>query len=740
MSTKPTYEELEQRVKELEQTEKALEDSESKNRAIIEALPELTFIVDEDGQYLEIYTRDEFNLVEPAEGLKNKYVADVLPQDVATQCLEAIKKSLETNATQVFNYTLSLGERVVHFYSRISALQTLYNNKPAVVWTAYDTTKQHELDDALKESERFFSQMFEQSIVSTQLIDKEGKCIRVNPIFCELFGVTPEDMMHYKIFEDEAIKQSDAYEPLLDVFNNKNSHRWRNSFNIALASESSGVKTMKPETVYLENLSYPILDEDGNLLHAVIQHHNITEQVETAQALKESEETYRNIFTNSQVGLFRTNPETGDVLDINDALARMVGFNSKEEILDNNLSVSDFYVDGNRRQEIAEKLIKTGSYTNEEALFLNHQKEYKWLRMSGILTDEGIIEGVAEDITEIKKAEKALKDSERKYRFLVDSIDGGLNLIDKEGKFLYVNGLASSVWGLEPEDMIGKTLRELLPDQKEFVDDSYKLLQTVTSTEKGHTGERYIKEVDAWVQESFQPVKNEVGDCFAIQILTTDITERKRAEEKIKASLKEKQTMIDEIHHRVKNNMNIISSLLKLQSNNIEDDRTKNILKDSQNRIFAMSAIHETIHGTENLSEVDLRNYLSKITTSVFQSSSVDPEKVKLNSNVDNSPISLNQAYPLGLIINELVSNSMKHAFPEEREGEITVSIKKLDKELKLIVADDGVGMPEDFDWKNSKSLGLKLVRTLVENQLDGSIDMESSNGAKFTIKFNIIT
>ena len=186
--------------------------------------------------------------------------------------------------------------------------------------------------------------------------------------------------------------------------------------------------------------------------------------------------------------------------------------------------------------------------------------------------------------------------------------------------------------------------------------------------------------------------------------------------------------------------MNVITSLLNLQAKSIDDDRTKDILKDSQNRIYAMAAIHETLHGSENLSEIDLKKYLSKITTSVFQSSSIDSKKVKLKNDIEEMPISINQASPLGLTINELISNSLKYAFPEDRTGEISVSMKKLNQELELIIMDDGVGMPEGLDWKNSKSLGLKLVRTLVENQLDGSLAMESNNGTKFTIKFKIET
>ena len=223
-------------------------------------------------------------------------------------------------------------------------------------------------------------------------------------------------------------------------------------------------------------------------------------------------------------------------------------------------------------------------------------------------------------------------------------------------------------------------------------------------------------------------------------IIMNDITDKKKSDEQLKANLREKETLLHEVHHRVKNNMQVINSLLKLQSNNIEDKNIKEILKDSQSRVYAMSAVHEMLHGSEKLSEIDLKSYLSKITAYIFQTYSTNHRKIKLNSSIENSPISINKAYPLGLIINELISNTLKYAFPEDRKGEITVSMKKLDKELKLTIADNGVGISEEFDWKNSKSLGLKLVRNLVENQLDGSIDMESKNGTKFIIKFNIET
>jgi PAS domain S-box-containing protein len=194
-------------------------------------------------------------------------------------------------------------------------------------------------------------------------------------------------------------------------------------------------------------------------------------------------------------------------------------------------------------------------------------------------------------------------------------------------------------------------------------------------------------------------------------IIMNDITDRRQAEKQIKDSLREKETLIHEIHHRVKNNMNVVSSLLKLQENSIEDDQTKDILRDSRNRIFALSAVHETLHGSDNLSEIDLKKYLFKISTSVFQSSSIDPKKIKLKTDIEEISISVDQASPLGLIINELISNSVKYAFPDGREGEISVSIKKLGNKLELAIKDDGVGMPNKLNLKNANTLGLKLVR-----------------------------
>ena len=322
---------------------------------------------------------------------------------------------------------------------------------------------------------------------------------------------------------------------------------------------------------------------------------------------------------------------------------------------------------------------------------------------------------------------------------MIANISDVIAIMGSDGIIRYKSPNIEKWFGWQPEDLIGTDgWATVHPDDLERIQNEFITLLKTDNASKEVEYQYKCKDGSyKWIQLAATNLTN-YPIINGVLMNYCDITERIQAEEQTKASLKEKQTLLDEIHHRVKNNMNVVSSLLKLQADNIEDDKIKQILKTSQSRVYAMSAVHETLHGLENLSEIDLKTYLSKITTAIFQTYSTDHQEIKLKSNVEEVPISLNQAYPLGLTINELISNSLKYAFPYNRKGEITVSMKKLNTELELTIMDDGVGMPKDFDWKNSKSLGLKLVRTLVENQLDGSIDMENTNGTKFTIKFNI--
>ena len=220
--------------------------------------------------------------------------------------------------------------------------------------------------------------------------------------------------------------------------------------------------------------------------------------------------------------------------------------------------------------------------------------------------------------------------------------------------------------------------------------------------------------------------------------LENEIAERHKAQEETKASLMEKEMLLREIHHRVKNNMQIVSSLIRLQLHSLVDEAGKEILQETQNRIRSMSLIHETLYRPGNLSEILLREYIKELALNLFDSFGIDPDRVQLLTDVEDIGIDIDTATPCGLIINELVTNALKYAFPGERTGEVHITLSKNPetKELQLVIKDNGIGLPPDFDIKKAKTLGMNLAVNLVEQQLKGTVVLKRENGTEFIITF----
>ena len=213
--------------------------------------------------------------------------------------------------------------------------------------------------------------------------------------------------------------------------------------------------------------------------------------------------------------------------------------------------------------------------------------------------------------------------------------------------------------------------------------------------------------------------------------------QNKRAEEEIKQSLKDKKILLREIHHRVKNNMQIISSLLNLQIRHVNEEKAVNILKDSQGRVKSMAMIHEKLYQSTSFTRIDLKDYVEALVSNIFFTYGINSKDITTEIDVEDIEIGLDTAIPCGLIINELVTNCVKHAFPENT-GSLMVKIKPNHDNIKLVISDDGIGFPEDLDYKNTDSLGLKLVKNLAE-QIDGQITMDNANGTTFKIIFQEI-
>jgi two-component sensor histidine kinase len=215
-----------------------------------------------------------------------------------------------------------------------------------------------------------------------------------------------------------------------------------------------------------------------------------------------------------------------------------------------------------------------------------------------------------------------------------------------------------------------------------------------------------------------------------------EIAERAQAEERMKASLREKEVLLKEIHHRVKNNLQVVSSMLHLQTRSVRDDAALAMFRESRIRVNSMALVHEKLYQSEDLAQVDFADYVRSLANYLHLSHGATASHVTMDVSVQDVSLSIDSAIPCGLILNELISNSFKHAFPEGRGGHVRVDFSQDGGEhLVMTVKDDGVGLPKDIDWRNTESLGLQLVTALVE-QLEGSIELLQNGGTEFQIRF----
>jgi two-component sensor histidine kinase len=228
----------------------------------------------------------------------------------------------------------------------------------------------------------------------------------------------------------------------------------------------------------------------------------------------------------------------------------------------------------------------------------------------------------------------------------------------------------------------------------------------------------------------------EINERKIIQAVVRDITDRKRDEDGIKASLAEKEVLLKEIHHRVKNNLQVISSLLKLQSRYIQDSRVSEMLKESQNRVRSMALVHEQLYQSKDLSNIDFAEYIQNLAHNLFQAYEIHAEGIKLQTNIAQCSLNIDTAVPCGLIINELVTNALKYAFTGQIKGNINIDFTLENRVCVLTVSDSGIGFPKDLDYRNARTLGLRLVGSLVK-QIRGKIELLETAGTTFKITFS---
>ncbi|HDQ44698.1 MAG TPA: PAS domain S-box protein [bacterium] len=457
-----------------------------------------------------------------------------------------------------------------------------------------------------------------------------------------------------------------------------------------------------------------------------------------------SEDPFRSFFVNTTIGFYRTTPD-GKILMANPALYQLLGYDSFEALAKRNLSREGFEPDY-PREEFMRRMENEGRVIGLEAAWKRRDGSPLFVRESATrIRDEAgetlYYEGTVEDITEKKQAELSLRESEERNRLLIQQSPLGIMMLDAKGNPQIINKSLVNIMGLSSIEAAGKInfLNHSLTKKSGISS----LLSTCIKTGRSLSGEISYQTPDNLskvLNYHGDPIHDAKGAVTGIQFMVEDITQKKRTEERIRKELAEKEILIKEIHHRVKNNLQIISSLIGLQAHHVRDPKTLDMFRESQDRIRSLALIHEHLYGSPSLAEVDIPHYLNTLLSGLYHTYCPRPGRITYEIQADRISLGVDSAIPCGLIINELFSNALKHAFTDERKepGKIIVTFSRSGKNFGIVVQDDGRGLPPDLDIRKTESLGLHLVYMLAVKQLRGSCNVTREGGTAFNISFKL--
>jgi PAS domain S-box-containing protein len=520
-------------------------------------------------------------------------------------------------------------------------------------------------------------------------------------------------------------------------------------------------RTRAGEVIWVHFSLSVLRDVAGKVTGMVGYSLDVTERRRAENALRESEENYRSLFENSPISLWKEDfsllpgyfaglREAGvadfadhfarhpaevtrcarltRILDVNQETLNLFGAASKGEFfgdLGKIFSENSFSAFREILVALAEgrPMFETEgvnrTLSGEEKLFLIR---YSILPSAVKSLDSVIISLI--DITERRETEDAL----RILGKALETTRVGITIANLQGEIVFTNSAEAGMHGYEIGELLGQKVNILGPPQ----------LRAVFPGENIQTGQRdslnQRKDGSIFpVQLVSDLVADAAGNPLAIVTVCEDITKRKETEQRLKASVLEKEVLLKEVHHRVKNNLQIISSLLNLQMKKITDAKTRGELSATRNRIQSMALIHAKLYQSENLSQINFAEYIEVFSRQLRSLYDVRAEKVGLVLDIDEVYLDVDVAIPCGMIVNELLTNALKYAFPGERRGEVRIGLRSAAAQTVLSVEDNGVGLPPEIDLERVETLGLQLVRALAK-QVDGTLTVERGGGTRVVV------
>ncbi len=576
-------------------------------------------------------------------------------------------------------------------------------------------------EKAFRESEEKLRMTIDYSPIGVCTTDLNRNILTVNSAYCKMLGYSREELLKMSFMDfthpDDKQKNADLYKKIVKG-------------EITFFDMEKRYIRKDGKTIYVFLRSNLVRDDQDNPLFEIAVVEDVTERKKAEEALKESEEKFRSVVENSHEGIFIVD-NAYKFSYVNDEFCKMIGYSRKY------LIGVDFrqFLEKKSKTMVAERYKKRqlGEEIPNRYGFdiVTNKGEIRTLEISAniLKNTSGTISTVGQvlDVTERNKNLKSLQEHDALNNALFEYNPIETIVVNNKGEIMQVNKAV-------------KTNRSRLPKSgnimyKDFASkysiDMFEELMECIKTGKIKVFPEIKYREDRYYNATIAPFPQ--GAIITAQ----DITKQKLAQDEINRSLQEKEVLLNEIHHRVKNNMQIITSLLKLQSQNIKDKRSLELFQNSQNRVRSMALIHEKLYRTKDFSNIDFGEYIRGLTTHLLISYHILPSQIKIDVNIKDIVFNINVAIPCGLIINELVTNSLNHAFSNCREGKIKITItKKGTNGYLLVVKDNGKGLPpEATELEDPTTLGLQLVSSLV-SQLKGTLQYQFKEGAIFSIEF----
>ncbi len=710
---------------ERDMAEKKLADSMQLYYTLIDTSPDSYSVTDINGNQIFASRRalELFGNPKP-EDVIGKSVFNWVTEPYTAKAIERFAELVRNGETETETYVLKKKDGT-EFTAELTACRySDADGKPkGIIIITRDISQKMAVERKIAEEAARRKILIDESSDGIVILDQTGKITEINKKFCDMLGYSEKEAKKLHVWDwDVKLHRKDIQAMIKNIdesgdhFETRHRRKDGSEYDAEISSNGTVVNGNK-------------------MIFCVCR--DISARKAAERKIKESEEKFSRIFRSSPVGISITRLADGVYIDVNDALLKIGGY-SRDEVIGHSTIELNVYDEESRNVHISE-FLKTGRLTNAEHSFPRKDGTmanviFSWELIE--LNGEQCVLGIVIDITERKAAERKIKESEERFSKIFHSNPVGIAITKIEtGEYLDVNDSMLKMLGYSREELIGKSSVEIgvfEPAQREAI------IRELMKNGNVSNEEITYKRRDGIVLNllySFEIVElNKTGYLLGIVL---DISEKKKFETRLMKSLDEKDVLLKELQHRVKNNLTVISSLLHLELENLRDEHSKNVFQNSISRINSLAAIYEQLYSSELISEINLNSYLNRLVDSLSKTYNIN-QKVKINSEIKKDAfIDLKRSVLIGLIFNELISNSLKYAYPEGSSGNITAGFDTSNGKAKLFVVDEGVGMPADFDIKRSKSLGLKLVHMLTE-QLEGELKINSGKGTSVEISFKL--